>query len=313
MIWKEHIVVSLYLSKAIYLSLADVNSPLQTIVVKVTLHTTVTFCNLYIPPSTALDLRDLAHKENQLPKPFVIVGDFNYLWGGNKTDAKGKVMETFMTRSNICLFNDDTPTYLHPATGSFTSIDLTLCSPSLFMDFTWRVEEDLHGSDHFPIILESHYHPQDNRPPKWLFHKAAWNLIKDLCLEAFLQNELDRGLHLITFIDKLCEIANETIPKSNPNPKKPWFSDECKKAILERKRSLRVCKRTPTNAHLQEYCIKRAKARQVICANKKNSWHEYVSKVNARMSMKKCWDIVRKIKGKGGSPSVKHIEKNGKR
>ena len=43
----------------------DVTSPLQTIVVKVTLHTTITFCNLYIPPSTALHLRDLTHLESQ--------------------------------------------------------------------------------------------------------------------------------------------------------------------------------------------------------------------------------------------------------
>ena len=54
-----------------------------------------------------------------------------------------------MIRSNICLINDDTPKYLHPATGSFTFIYLTMCSPSLFMDFAWKVEEDLHGSDHF--------------------------------------------------------------------------------------------------------------------------------------------------------------------
>ena len=50
-----------------------------------------------IPPSTALHLRDLTHLESQLPKPVVIVGDFNShndLWGGNKTDAKGRVMET---------------------------------------------------------------------------------------------------------------------------------------------------------------------------------------------------------------------------
>ena len=145
---------------------------------KVTLHTAITFCNLYIPPSTALHLRDLAHVETQLPKPFVIVGDFNshnYLWEGNKTDANDKVRETFMTRNNICLFNDDTPTYLHPATGSFTSIDLTMCSPSHFMGFTWRVEENLHGSAHFPIILQSHYHPPDDRPPKCQFHNANWN------------------------------------------------------------------------------------------------------------------------------------------
>ena len=29
--------------------------------------------------------------------------------------------------------------------------------------------------------------------------------------------------------------------------------------------------------------------------------------------MKKCWDMVRKIKGKGSGPSIKHIEKNGKK
>ena len=29
--------------------------------------------------------------------------------------------------------------------------------------------------------------------------------------------------------------------------------------------------------------------------------------------MKKCWDMVLTIKGKGGSPSVLHIEKNGKK
>ena len=72
-----------------------------------------------------------------------------------------------------------------------------------------------------------------------------------------------------------------------------------KEAILERNRSLRFFKRSPTITNLQEYRIKRAKARQVICANKKNSWREYVSKLNARTSMKKCWDMVRKIKGKG--------------
>ena len=170
-----------------------------------------------------------------------------------------------------------------------------MCSPSLFMDFTWRVEEDLHGSDHFPIILISHYHPPDDRPPKWQFHKADWNLFKDLCLEAFPQDDLDGSLQLETFIDKLCEIANEI--KSNPNPKKPqkpWFSDECKEAIVEKKRSLRVFKRSPTNTYLQEYHIKRAKARQVIRANKKKSWREYVSKLNARTSIMKCWDMVRK-------------------
>ena len=116
---RAHGGVSIFIISNLPQSFVDVTSPLQVIVVKVTLHTTITFCNVYIPPSSALHLPDLANIEDQLPKPFVIVGDFishNYLWGGNKNDAKGKVMERFITKSNICLFNDDTPTYLHPAT-----------------------------------------------------------------------------------------------------------------------------------------------------------------------------------------------------
>ena len=113
---------------------------------------------------------------------------------------------------------------------NFTWIYLTMCAPSLFMDYTWRVKEDLHGSDHLTAILESHYHLPDDAPPKWQFNKADWNLFKDLCLETVPQDNLKDGLELATFIDNLCKIANEIIPKYIPNPKKPqkpWFSDEC--------------------------------------------------------------------------------------
>ena len=45
---------------------------------------------------------------------------------------------------------------------------------------------------------------------------------------------------------------------------------------------------------INKIIVKRAKARQVIHTNKKNSWHEYVSKLDARTSLKKCWGMVRK-------------------
>ena len=95
---RAHGGVSIFVQSNLPQSLVVVNSPLQTMVGKVTLHTTITFCNLYIPPSTVLHLRDLAHIETQLPKAFLIVGNFkshNYLWEWNTTDAKGNVMEKF--------------------------------------------------------------------------------------------------------------------------------------------------------------------------------------------------------------------------
>ena len=109
---RAHGGVLIFIKSNLPQSFVDVTLPLEAIVVKVILHTTITFCNFYIPPSTALHLCDLANIEDQLPKPFVIVWDFNshnYSWGGNKNDANRRFTERFMTKSNICLFNDDTP------------------------------------------------------------------------------------------------------------------------------------------------------------------------------------------------------------
>ena len=44
---------------------------------------------------------------------------------------------------------------LHPATGTFTAIDLSLCSPDILMEIDFMVESDSYGSDYFPIVLKS--------------------------------------------------------------------------------------------------------------------------------------------------------------
>jgi len=44
---------------------------------------------------------------------------------------------------------------------------------------------------------------------------------------------------LLAFSQKLIERANKTIPKTSTNPKrthKPWFDNECKEAIKDRKK-----------------------------------------------------------------------------
>jgi len=40
-------------------------------------------------------------------------------------------------------------TYFHPGIGSLSAIDLSLCHPSLYLDLSWSVHEDLCGSDHY--------------------------------------------------------------------------------------------------------------------------------------------------------------------
>ena len=82
---------------------------------------------------------------------------------------------------NICLLNDKSPTYFHPASGSFTSIDLSLCSASVLLDFAWQVYSYQCGSDHFPIFIDMvKSMPKDNAP-LWNLKKANWPKFKLQC------------------------------------------------------------------------------------------------------------------------------------
>ena len=92
--------------------------------------------------------------------------------------------------------------------------------------------------------------------------------------------------------------------------KKPWFTEDCKTAIKQRKGALRQFNNRPTHDNLNNYRIFRAKARRTIKESKKKSWKQYVSKLNSRTSINKVWDMVRKIQGKGKSSSLGHLNVN---
>jgi len=148
--------VSVFIKKSIPHSQIILTTTIQATAVRVSLHRPITLCSIYLPPNTIVDITDLNALLAQLPSPVLLCGDFNAhspLWGCSSLDIKGKICEDFMNNNNLLLLNNKTSTYLHSATGSRTSIDLSLCDPSLMLDLSWTVHDDLCGSDHFPIIL----------------------------------------------------------------------------------------------------------------------------------------------------------------
>ena len=156
----------------------SLRTKMQAVAVQLSLFRTITICSVYIPPSENLlvqDLEDLAH---QLPTPFVILGDFNShnpLWGSDSTNNKGKKLEDFIAQNDLSLFNDGSNTYLHPATGTYSSIDLTITDPTLLNDFQWSVHGDMCGSDHFPIVIQPTLPLPEEHNPRWKFSKADWD------------------------------------------------------------------------------------------------------------------------------------------
>ena len=130
-----------------------------------TLNKVVTFCSIYLPPSDHVVKTDLINLIEQLPYPFVLLGDFNGhspVWGNESYNSRGQMLEDLFSEMDLCILND----------GS--AIDLSICGPSLVLDYEWNIHEDLCGSDHFPVILTSNTVEEEATPNRWNFKKADW-------------------------------------------------------------------------------------------------------------------------------------------
>ena len=167
-------------------------------------------------------------------------------------------------------------------------------------------------SDHFPIILRTIEDDNDPKRKRWKFKQADWMTFKTLCSLNLNKRNFDSDDPIPDFSTTLLEIAERTIPQSSisSKPRKPWFDDECKLAIKERKKSEKAFRRSPCHSKLSSFRIHRAKARRTIKRKKRASWKQFVSSINNRTPMNKIWNMINRIKGRKNSATVKHLSVN---
>ena len=82
----------------------DLNTNLQAVVVNVTLSRKVTICSIYLQPSEVLSKNSLVNLIDQLPQPFVLVGDFNghsKVWGCLERNDRGEIIEDVIAENNL--------------------------------------------------------------------------------------------------------------------------------------------------------------------------------------------------------------------
>ena len=83
-------------------------TPLQATCAKVTMNKkAVSVCSLYILPTFPLKLSELNNLKQQLPEPFLILGDFNghsKVWGCKDTNEKGTIIENFLAENDLNVF-----------------------------------------------------------------------------------------------------------------------------------------------------------------------------------------------------------------
>ena len=295
---------AIIVKKSIQHSLVNINTNLQAVAVRFTLSKSYTVCSLYLPE---LSIREAELKNllDQLPTPFLLLGDFNGhnpLWGGNHLDEKGDVIEKLIDHNPISLFNDGSMTYHNIHTSYSSAIDLSICSSNILLDFIWSVDEELHGSDHYPIYLKGVENRPEEASPKWKVDEADWGKYSnEMCLEREFESFSSHIGAYNYLVNKMTESGNKSIPKTQGKPKRPavpWWNKTC--AAL--RRITRKCfRRYKTSGSPQAkiaYLRNQAKQRRYFKKAKRDSWIYYINGISSKVEAKTVWRKIKKLSGK---------------
>ncbi|GBN04419.1 hypothetical protein AVEN_230442-1 [Araneus ventricosus] len=283
----------------------NLHTSLQAVAVQVHVRTIVTVCCVYLPPHDVVSQQDLDILVDQLPTPFILLGDFNghsTLWGSDVTNSRGRQIERLISNNCLCLLNNDEKTYFHEPTRTFHSLDLAICSPTLLPLLNFTVGSDLCNSDHFPIIVSyADSGGATQYPPRYLFQRADWGNFMQLAnIAESMVSTADITEAVQNVVNCLMNAANNTIPRCSPRLRKfrrPWWNEACRDSRREEKKRWSIFRRYPTTEY--HVAIKRAKAlaRRIRRRSQRESWINFVSSITSSTSSKQLWKKVKAANG----------------
>lgn len=291
-------------NKSLQHSPITLDSNLQAVAISVILEKSVTICSLYLPPRCRFRKNDILDLIKQLPTPFFILGDFNChnpLWGGSVLDEGGKIIDDVITTDDLSLFNDGTMTFHNIYSGTFSAIDLSICSSSIFVDYTWSVNEFLNGSDHYPIHLKYVRHTPTIAYPNWKSREADWpKYERGIHLRDFdsFVSHLDAYEH---FTDEILVNARNSIPVSTGPPGRPpvpWWNKTCSNLRKITRKCYRRYKATGSSTSKKIYQRNLAKQRRYYRKAKRTSWLYYINGISSKTPSSVVWKKIRKLSGK---------------
>lgn len=281
-----------------------ITSNIQAVAVKVYYPVEFIICNIYLPGNEQIPSIELTNIMSQFNLPFMLLGDFNahnILWGSDINDNRGTKIEKLIEDNELNIMNSGAPTHYSFSYKTTSSIDLTLITPSLDIYFGWFVDDDLHSSDHYPIIVNViHDKMNKERKRKWVLKKADWeNYEKELDIKSLHFANINE--HEIYIKDKIVDAATKSIPITSNKPMKktvPWWNQEIHELIKLRKKKLRMYQQTMNLNYYKEFLIAKYESRKLVRKLKKASWEDFVETINVNTPSSKVYGKIRQISGK---------------
>lgn len=204
----------------------------------------------------------------------------------------------FIDDHSLILLNSGEPTFLS-SSGTYTHIDLTICSPDLASKFHWKPHHDLFGSDHFPILLGTNLLcPLSACPPRWKLSSANWSLFQSsLALPTSYLSPTQACGAVTTAI---ISAANIAIPLTSTDYSRcccTWWTADCTTARRNKNKAL-----TKYNNHLGDLTLwiayKRANAifRRTISLAEEASWNSLLTSFNNQLNSRQAWKKVNSLR-----------------
>lgn len=307
--------VAIFIRNNIPQNKVEVVSDLQAVVVRIKSPIIMTICNLYLPNQNWCQ-DQLSYLIRQLPAPVMLVGDFNChssLWGSRQNDAKGRQIEELIDAHNLIVLNTGQPTHLAARTSAFSVVDISLASPSIAIDLEWRTLSQLHQSDHFPICISFPHEQQDVvMIKKWKTDLANWEAYQTSIIVPEFSSNLNMNVRNLN--EMIIDAARQSIPLSSGNLFRspvPWWNDEIKTAIKNKKKALNRFKRYPTEENMIEFKRNRAYERRLKQSAKRESWRKFTSEITADTPAKKIWRKIGSMTGRIIPNQLPIIDLNG--
>ncbi len=290
---------------------------LQACAVAVNLPTKLTLCSIYIHQDDDLSGMVLHNLVQQLPKPYLLCGDFNahnIIWGSSNTNTRGKNIENFIDQQNLILHNTGKPTHFNVYNGNTSAIDLVLSTNSIAHLVDWDTLEQLYGSDHYPIITNisiPNHNQQINKYPTWRMKNADWEKYKASIDIKLPDTDTDVNTLNTIVTDAIIQAAEKAIPKNSTRTSRKqtiWWNKNCEEAVKIKNRLLSKAKRHPTEENLKNFKTARSKCRRKIREAKTNSWRQFTSTINAFTPISQVWAKIKMISQRNVFTTVTAID-----
>lgn len=287
-------------------SLSDDISAVAVIVNKICL-----VCIYYSRPTVNI-LSEISNLLSVLPKPFLVMGDFNtqhQSWGSSSSNYYGEKLLEILDSNNLCILNTCLPTRQSNPDEGISAPDLSICTPELASTLSWSPLPSSYGSDHYPLIISfPHKKPAAcNTTPrlKYRLQNADWDTYKNCVEERILALTNSLQLHDPQLLSNqitriLIEVADNTFPIKNgatgkiPSP--PWWDAECTQAIKKRKEAEKNYGHTMTRHNFEIYLDAARTTRKLLRKKKFEGWQRFCASISPEVNASLVWQNIRRFR-----------------